>query len=116
VICPVHGSRAGGSLTVAVRDGDPGLVVHCHAGRNQDILAELRPLGGLWAKGHFRRLSAKMQSNQQSSETEFDLNKYAYRAPGRGSVRREQLTIPEGRPKDCLNNLGSLPKGRPFSS
>ena len=37
-IRPVHGSRTGRSLTLPERDGDPGLVVHCHAGCNrQDI-------------------------------------------------------------------------------
>ena len=42
-ICPVHGSRTGRSLTLALRDGDYGLVVYCHAGcSRQDILAELR--------------------------------------------------------------------------
>jgi len=41
--CPVHGSRGG---TLALRDGDRGLVVHCHAGCDrQDILAELRRRG-----------------------------------------------------------------------
>ena len=47
---------------------------------------------------------------EQSSETEFDLNKYAYRAPGGGSVRREQLTIPEGRPKDCFFRVDPRPE------
>jgi putative DNA primase/helicase len=38
--CPVHGSRG---AALALRDGDRGLVVHCHAGCDrQDILAELR--------------------------------------------------------------------------
>jgi putative DNA primase/helicase len=37
--CPVHGSRGG---TLALRDGERGLVVHCHAGCDrQAILAEL---------------------------------------------------------------------------
>jgi putative DNA primase/helicase len=41
--CPVHGSRGG---TLALRDGDRGLLVHCHAGCDRrDILAELRRLG-----------------------------------------------------------------------
>jgi hypothetical protein len=43
--CPVHGGRAG---TLALRDGDRGLVVHCHARcDHQDILAELRRWGPL---------------------------------------------------------------------
>jgi putative DNA primase/helicase len=40
--CPVH--RSGGAA-LALRDGDRGLVVHCHAGCDRhDILAELRRL------------------------------------------------------------------------
>jgi putative DNA primase/helicase len=42
-ICPVHGSRTGRSATLALRDGDCGIVVHCHAGCDpRDILGELR--------------------------------------------------------------------------
>lgn len=38
--CPVHGSRG---TTLALRDGDRGLIVHCHAGCSRnDVLAELR--------------------------------------------------------------------------
>jgi putative DNA primase/helicase len=41
-VCPVHGSRTGRSLTLALRDHAHGLVVHCHAGCGRDdILAEL---------------------------------------------------------------------------
>jgi hypothetical protein len=44
-------------------------------------------------------------SNGEDQETsaaseQFDLNKYTYRAPRGGVVKREQLVIPEGRPKD----------------
>jgi putative DNA primase/helicase len=40
--CPVHRSRTGRSATLALRDGDCGLVVHCHAGCERgEILAEL---------------------------------------------------------------------------
>jgi hypothetical protein len=42
-VCPVHHSRTGDSATLALRDGDRGLVVFCHAGCQPDaILAELR--------------------------------------------------------------------------
>jgi putative DNA primase/helicase len=45
-VCPVHGSRTGHSLTLALRYGDRGLVVHCHAGcAPRDVLAELRRMG-----------------------------------------------------------------------
>src|SRR5216684_2336954 len=41
--CPAHGSRG---ATLALRDGDRGLIVYCHAGcRRRDILAGLRRLG-----------------------------------------------------------------------
>src|SRR5690348_3009 len=42
-VCPMHGSRTGRSATLAQRDGDRGIIVHCHAGCDaRDILAELR--------------------------------------------------------------------------
>jgi hypothetical protein len=45
-VCPVHGSRSGRSATLALRDGDPALIVHCHAGCSPaDILAELHYRG-----------------------------------------------------------------------
>jgi putative DNA primase/helicase len=41
--CPVHASRGS---TLALRDGERGLIVHCHAGCSRtDILAELRRRG-----------------------------------------------------------------------
>lgn len=49
-VCPVHGSRTGRSATLALRDGDRGLVAHCHAGCDaRDILAELKRHGLLGA-------------------------------------------------------------------
>jgi hypothetical protein len=33
---------------------------------------------------------------------EFDISRYAYRPPAGGAVKRVQLTIPEGRPKDAF--------------
>jgi hypothetical protein len=45
-LCPIHGSRSGHSTTLALRDGDRGLIVYCHAGCSAaDILAELRRRG-----------------------------------------------------------------------
>ena len=45
-LCPVHGSRTGRSATLALRDGDHGLIVKCFAGCDpRDILAELRRRG-----------------------------------------------------------------------
>jgi hypothetical protein len=41
--CPVHVSA---SVTLALRDGDWGLIAHCHAGcRRTDVIAELRRRG-----------------------------------------------------------------------
>ena len=41
--CPVHASA---SATLALRDGDWGLIAHCHAGcRRTDVIAELRRRG-----------------------------------------------------------------------
>src|SRR5689334_10656733 len=45
-ICPVHGSRTGRSATLALRDGERGIIAFCHAGCSRpDILAELRRRG-----------------------------------------------------------------------
>jgi hypothetical protein len=43
-VCPVHGSRTGRSLTLALRDGDLGLVLCCHAGCRRDrVIAHIQP-------------------------------------------------------------------------
>lgn len=56
-VCPVHGSRTGRSLTLALRDGDRGLIVHCHAGcGREDILAALRRIGLLAGRSDDARL------------------------------------------------------------
>ena len=48
----MHGSRTGRSATLALRDGDRSIVVHCHAGCDpRDVLAELRRRGLLGAGG-----------------------------------------------------------------
>jgi putative DNA primase/helicase len=53
-VCPVHGSRTGHSVTLALRDGPRGVIVHCHAGCSAtDILSELRRSGLL--HGRFDR-------------------------------------------------------------
>ena len=45
-LCPVHGSRTGRSATLALRDGERGLIVKCWAGCDpRDVLAELRRRG-----------------------------------------------------------------------
>src|ERR1700730_1402500 len=45
-LCPVHGSRTGHSATLALRDGEHGLIAICHAGCSwTDIFAELRQRG-----------------------------------------------------------------------
>jgi hypothetical protein len=41
-VCPIHGSRTGRSLALALRDTDRGLALYCHAGcARADIMAEL---------------------------------------------------------------------------
>jgi putative DNA primase/helicase len=45
-LCPVHGSRTGRSATLALRDGEHGIIAVCHAGCSRPyILAELRRRG-----------------------------------------------------------------------
>jgi putative DNA primase/helicase len=42
-LCPVHGSRSARSATLALRDGDRGLLIRCWAGCDpRDVLVELR--------------------------------------------------------------------------
>jgi putative DNA primase/helicase len=58
-VCPVHGSRTGRSATLALRDGDYGLIVHCHAGCSRhDILDELRRLRLIGNDQHRSSLAA----------------------------------------------------------
>jgi putative DNA primase/helicase len=45
-LCPVHGSRTGRSATLALRDGEHGIIALCHAGCSRpDVLSELRRRG-----------------------------------------------------------------------
>lgn len=54
-VCPVHGSRTGRSLTLALRDHPRGLALHCHAGCNRaEILAELQRRGLIEDHGEAR--------------------------------------------------------------
>jgi hypothetical protein len=58
--CPVHGSRG---RTLAFRDGDRGLIVHCHAGCDcREILAELRRRGLIGKTGESRSSASSSQS------------------------------------------------------
>jgi putative DNA primase/helicase len=56
-VCPVHGSRTGSSATLALHDGDWGLIAVCHAGCDRaDIVAALRRCGVLGeGRVHLRR-------------------------------------------------------------
>ena len=57
-VCPVHGSRAGRSLSLALRDYALGLALHCHAGCSRDhIIAELRRMGLLIGRSDGTRLA-----------------------------------------------------------
>ena len=55
-LCPVHGSRTGRSATLALRDGEHGIIAVCHAGCSRpDILAELRRRGLLLGAASSRK-------------------------------------------------------------
>jgi hypothetical protein len=54
-VCPIHGSRTGHSLSLALRDGDRVPIAHCFAGCSPaDILAELRRRGLLDGRGEYQ--------------------------------------------------------------
>jgi hypothetical protein len=51
-LCPVHGSRTGRSASLALRDGERGLIAVCHAGCDRaDVIAALHRRGLLGAAG-----------------------------------------------------------------
>lgn len=59
-LCPVHGSRTGRSASLALRDGEGGLIVHCHAGcEPRDVLAELRCRGLIGGSDDRRPLAVR---------------------------------------------------------
>ena len=68
-LCPVHGSRTGRSATLALRDGEHGLVAICHAGCDRaEVRAELRRRGLLYSgaeprSGIFSSRSAREPEN-----------------------------------------------------
>jgi putative DNA primase/helicase len=65
-VCPVHRSRTGRSASLALRDGDHGLIVHCHAGCSRDeILAELCRRGLIPMGGNHRRPRRSPQSSRR---------------------------------------------------
>jgi hypothetical protein len=49
-------------------------------------------------------------TSPDAGESEFDLSRYAYTPTGGGVVRREQLTIPEGRPRDVFFRIDPRPE------
>jgi putative DNA primase/helicase len=63
-VCPVHGSRTGRSATLALCDGDRGIIVVCHAGCSRaDILAELRRRGLIGGPVEYRPVPATVRAN-----------------------------------------------------
>jgi putative DNA primase/helicase len=63
-VCPVHGSRTGRSLTLALRDNARCLALHCHAGCSRDdIIAELRRLGLIVGRVEHRSLLAAARND-----------------------------------------------------
>jgi hypothetical protein len=66
-ICPVHGSRTGDSTTLAVRDGDRGLIVVCHAGcPAAAVVAELQKRGLVGRSTAVERAAAAPSSDNRS--------------------------------------------------
>jgi putative DNA primase/helicase len=64
--CPVHGSRSG---TLALLDGDRGLVVHCHAGCGRsEILTELRRRGLIGGRAEIRSGAVVRQRNTSGAD------------------------------------------------
>lgn len=60
-LCPSHGSRTGRSATLALRDGERGLIAVCHAGCDRaDVIAALRGQHLLGGDGDCRRPDAVM--------------------------------------------------------
>jgi putative DNA primase/helicase len=67
-VCPVHGSRTGRSLSLALRDHPRGLAVRCHAGCDPcEVLAELRRLGLLGGHSEGARQSHLMPRSNDTS-------------------------------------------------
>jgi hypothetical protein len=62
------------------------------------------------ANGGGNGLRPPVAQTEAAEEPEFDIGKYAYRAPGGGVVKREQLVIPEGRPKDTFFRIDPRPE------
>jgi hypothetical protein len=68
-------------------------------------MAEVTPEAG----GSGKKPPSAKNGHDTDGGEDFDLGKYAYRAPGGGFVKREQLTIPEGRPKDSYFRIDPRP-------
>jgi hypothetical protein len=52
----------------------------------------------------------QLLAEEGGGEPAFDLSRYAYTPIGGGGVKREQLTIPEGRPKDVFFRVDPRPE------
>jgi hypothetical protein len=92
-ICPVHGSRTGHSTTLALRDGDRGLIVYCHAGcSTADILAELRGRG-LLVDRRGRRGTTLPALDRRDQERRIEIARHIWAAgrDARGSAVAQYL-------------------------
>jgi putative DNA primase/helicase len=70
-ICPVHGSRTGHSLSLALRDHPRGLAIHCHAGCSRDeIIVELRRRGLICRGDDIPRPTPPSIGNDNRTDTE----------------------------------------------
>ena len=73
-LCPVHGSRSGHSRTMALRDGDRGPIVYCHAGCSAaDILAELRWRGLLGGRSDRRAARPRPVTESRDRECRIEI-------------------------------------------
>ena len=69
-ICPVHGSRTGRSLSLALRDHARGVALFCHAGCSRDdMIAELRRRGLLVDIGGGARPALVAARNNDRDDT-----------------------------------------------
>jgi hypothetical protein len=59
--------------------------------------------------GNVLRLPNGADTPPAASDDGFDLTKYAYKPIGGAAIKREQLTIPEGRPKDTYFRIDPRP-------
>ena len=102
-VCPVHGSRTGRSLSLALRDHPRGLTVHCHAGCSRnDVIAELRRMGLLAGHSEGARAALVMRRSNDTGAARrtalaqriWDTARDARGSPVECYLRNRGITIP----------------------